>query len=144
MFGGREQSADDGNASDGQVMTPQETTTLYRPVGPRELELIEASGFRAFPPRLPEQPIFYPVLNLEYAAQIARDWNAKDARTGYRGFVTRFQVRTAFLARYQPKQVGAAAHMEYWVPAEELAEFNDAIVGPIEVVAEFTGTAGGS
>jgi hypothetical protein len=36
--------------------------TLYRPVGKKELELIRASGFRAFPPRLPGQPFFYPVL----------------------------------------------------------------------------------
>ncbi len=79
VFGGPERSAGGGKASDGHQMTAQETTTLYRPVGPRELELIEASGFRAFPPRLPEQPIFYPVLSFEYAAQIARDWNAKDA-----------------------------------------------------------------
>jgi hypothetical protein len=49
---------------------------LYRPVGPKELALIAASDYTAFPPRLAEQPIFYPVLNFEYAEQIARDWNA--------------------------------------------------------------------
>jgi len=49
------------------------TITLYRPVGPKELALIEESGWREFPLRLPEQPIFYPVLNEEYATQIARD-----------------------------------------------------------------------
>lgn len=48
-----------------------ETKTLYRPVGPNELKLIAASGYREFPPRLPEQPIFYPVLNEEYARQIS-------------------------------------------------------------------------
>ena len=53
-----------------------ETSILYRPVGTEELDLIRASGFSAFPPRLPEQPIFYPVLTEEYAVQIARDWNA--------------------------------------------------------------------
>jgi hypothetical protein len=123
-------------------MTADETVTLYRPVGPKELELIERSGFSAFPPRLPEQPIFYPVLNQAYAEQIARDWNAKDARTGYRGFVTRFRVRTAFLERHSPKQVGSAIHLEYWIPAEELAEFNANIVGPIEVVSRFSGQQG--
>lgn len=71
-----------------------ETTTLYRPVGPKELALIEESGWRAFPPRLPEQPYFYPVVNEEYAAQIARDWNVKASGTG---FVTRFAVRSEFL-----------------------------------------------
>jgi hypothetical protein len=44
--------------------------TLYRPVGQKELDLIRELEYRAFPPRLPEQPIFYPVLNQEYAAQI--------------------------------------------------------------------------
>ena len=82
-------------------MTADDTVTLYRPVGPKELELIERSGFSAFPPRLPEQPIFYPVLNQANAEQIARDWNAKNASTGYRGFVTRFRVRTSFLKHYE-------------------------------------------
>jgi len=38
-----------------------ETTTLYRPVGQEELNLIQSSGYREFPPRLPHQPIFYAV-----------------------------------------------------------------------------------
>jgi hypothetical protein len=101
----------------------EDTTVLYRPVGAKELALIEASGFRAFPPRLPEQPIFYPVLNEEYATQIARDWNARqnEDRVGY---VTRFRVRSAYLARFQVQVVGARVHEELWVPAEELEEFN--------------------
>jgi hypothetical protein len=118
------------------------TTTLFRPVGPKELDLIGQSGFREFPPRLPDQPIVYPVLNQEYAEQIAREWNAKDASRGYAGYVTRFEVDSDFLARYEPKQVGAALHQELWVPAEELADFNRNIVGPIEVVAEFHGAPG--
>jgi ADP-ribosylglycohydrolase len=111
--------------------------TLYRPVGSKELALIEASGYRAFPPRLPEQPIFYPVLNEDYAAQIARDWNARGAGLGY---VTRFLVHTAFLERYPVQVVGNTTHAEYWIPAEDLAEFNANIVGPIEVIAEFRGS----
>jgi hypothetical protein len=118
-------------------MADRETVTLFRPAGPKELALIRESGFRAFPPRLPEQPIFYPVLNEEYAAQIARDWNAKDPSTGYRGYVTRFRVRTAYLQRYEVCTVGSRVHQEYWIPAEDLPEFNRNIVGPIEVVAEF-------
>ena len=43
-------------------MNEPQTITLFRPVGPKELELIRAANFRAFPPRLPDQPIFYPVL----------------------------------------------------------------------------------
>src|SRR5262245_64455935 len=73
-----------------------DTIGLYRPVGPKELELVRQSGFLRFPPRLPEQPIFYPVLNLEYAEQIARDWNVR--ASGF-GAVTAFQVRRTFLDR---------------------------------------------
>jgi len=107
---------------------------LFRPVGPAELALIEASGFLAFPPRLPEQPIFYPVTNLEYATQIARDWNVPESGAG---FVTRFAVDAAFIARYPRRIVGGRVHEELWVPAEELADFNRHIVGQIEIVAEF-------
>ena len=110
------------------------TTTLYRPVGPQELALIEASGWRAFPPRLPEQPIFYPVLNEAYAIQIARDWNVPASGSGY---VTRFAVRTDFLARYEIQTVGAAMHQELWIPAEDLTALNETIIGLIEVTAEF-------
>lgn len=115
-------------------MTDDALATLYRPVGPKELELIRQSGYAAFPPRLPEQPIFYPVLNEEYATKIARDWNVKSSGAGY---VTRFSVRTAYLSRYEVQQVGSRIHPEYWIPAEELDEFNRNIVGPIEVIAEF-------
>lgn len=120
-------------------MTAKQTTTLFRPVGPKELALIRQSGFREFPPRLPGQPIFYPVLNQQYAEQIPRDWNAKDPGTDYSGFVTRIEVRTAFLDRYEPRQVGAGIHQELWVPAEDLVDLNQNIVGLIEVIAEFHG-----
>ena len=115
-----------------------ETTILYRPVGPKELALIAASGFREFPLRLREQPIFYPVLNEEYARQIAQDWNVSDSGAGY---VTRFAVRKEFVARYSARQVGASVHRELWIPAEELAEMNRNIVGPIEVIAEYQAEA---
>src|SRR6266478_2165627 len=111
-----------------------EMTILYRPVGQKELALIAASGYREFPPRLPEQPIFYPVLNEEYARQIAREWNVPASGSGY---VTRFAVRKEFLARYGEQQVGASVHRELWIPAEELAEMNRNMVGLIEVIAEY-------
>jgi len=111
-----------------------DAVTLFRPVGPKELALIRGSGWREFPPRLPGQPIFYPVLNVEYAIQIARDWNVKDSGAG---FVTRFQVDAAFARRYPVHIVGSSVHRELWVPAEDVAEFNRHIVGPIEVIAEF-------
>ena len=118
-------------------MSP-ETTILYRPVCPKELALIAASGYRAFPPRLPEQPIFYPVLNEEYARQIAREWNVPASGSG---FVTRFAVRKEFLARYRERQVGASIHREVWIPADELTEMNRNIVGLIEVIAEYKSKA---
>jgi hypothetical protein len=111
-----------------------ETKTLYRPVGEKELELIRQSGWRAFPPRLPEQPIFYPVLNEEYAAQIASDWNTRDGGTGY---ALRFAVDADYIAQFPVQTVGASVHREYWIPAEELSEFNRHIVGLIEVLSEF-------
>lgn len=115
-----------------------ETVTLFRPTGKNELALIEASGFTAFPPRLPEQPIFYPVLNEEYAAQIARDWNAK-YNADKIGYVTKFEVLKEFLDKYEVKIVGGATHEEYWIPTEDLEEFNRNIIGEIEVIAEFRG-----
>jgi hypothetical protein len=115
-------------------MAQIETTTLYRPVGPEELELIKQADWRAFPPRLPEQPIFYPVINEEYARQIARDWNVKASGAG---FVTKFEVESDYLSQSNVHIVGASEHAEYWIPAERLAEFNQRIVGRIEVIAEF-------
>jgi len=117
----------------------QETTILFRPVGQQELDLIRDSGFTAFPPRLPEQPIFYPVLNESYATQIARDWNARQNNPKV-GYVTRFRVRIDYLRQFEVHTVGAMIHQEYWIPAEALDEFNRNIVGLIEVIAEYRGT----
>src|SRR5690242_10433985 len=114
-----------------------ETTVLFRPVGSEELALIQESNSTQFPPRLFWQPIFYPVLNESYAVQIARDWNARDGKSGY---VTCFHIRTSFLQRYQVHQVGSTIHQEYWIPAEDLEEFNRNIVGRIEMIAEFHST----
>ena len=114
-----------------------ETTTLYRPVGQGELDLVRASGFRRFPPRLPEQPIFYPVLNEQYATQIARDWNTRDASSGFVGYVLRFAVRSECLDHYQVRTVGSPEHREYWIPAADLEIFNENIVGAIELITEF-------
>lgn len=111
-----------------------ETITLWRPVGPKELALIEASGWREFPPRLPEQPIFYPVTTRDYAIKIARDWNVPASGAG---FVTEFDVDAAFLGQYPVETAGGRDHQEYWIPAGELPAFNAAIVGTIRVVDEF-------
>ncbi|WP_139924663.1 ADP-ribosylation/crystallin J1 [Hymenobacter sp. DG01] len=110
------------------------TTLLYRPVNQAELDLIAASGWLAFPPRLPEQPIFYPVLNEQYAAQIARDWNVPYYGVGY---VLRFAVEADYADQFPVQNVGGPEHDELWIPAEELAEFNLHIIGQIEVVSVF-------
>jgi hypothetical protein len=115
-----------------------QTIVLFRPVGQKELELIRQSEFSEFPPRLPEQPIFYPVSNEEYAKQIARDWNAKHNSEKV-GYVTRFKVQSEYLKRHKVQRVGGSLHEEYWIPAEELTEFNRNIVGRIEVVSEYRG-----
>lgn len=113
------------------------TVVLYRPVGDEELSLIQASEWKSFPPRLPEQPIFYPVLGEDYAAQIAEQWNTKNGRNGY---VLRFRVEREYIAKFVIHTVGSRIHREYWIPAEELHEFNRHIVGPIEIVRRFSGS----
>ena len=103
-------------------------------MGPKELALIAASGMRAFPPRLPEQPIFYPVLTEAYAVKIARDWNVPASGSGH---VLRLEVLRTFVDRYEVREAGGRDHLEYWIPSEHLAEFNAAIVGPIVLVKTF-------
>lgn len=117
-----------------RTMTDPTTLTLWRPCGPAELALVRESGWTAWPPRLPDQPIFYPVLNEEYATKIARDWNAPRDGVGY---VTRFEIDRTFAERYPIQQAGGRTILELWVPAEELADFNREIIGPIQVVAEY-------
>lgn len=115
-------------------MTEIETITLWRPTGPEEIELVRQSGSRRWPPRLPDQPIFYPVLGEEYATMIARDWNVKASGVGY---VTRFEVAKEFLDAYEVHQVGGQTILEYWIPADDLEAMNDAIVGTIDEVAVY-------
>lgn len=114
-------------------------TNLFRPVGLHELALLWDSGMRAFPERLAQQPIFYPVVNLEYARQIAREWNTPDANSGFAGFVTQFGVSTTYLSKYDLHTAGSATHREYWIPAKELTSFNKAISGLISVDEAYFG-----
>lgn len=110
------------------------TVVLYRPTGPQELALVAASGYLRWPPRLPDQPIFYPVTNEQYAIEIARDWNVPASGEG---FVTRFEVLKSFMDRYPLHQVGAGHHTEWWIPAEDLEAMNDHLVGRIQVLTRF-------
>lgn len=113
--------------------------TLYRPVGEKELELITASEFRRFPPRLDWQPIFYPVLNQAYAEQIAFEWNTQDAFSGFAGHVTAFDLPVDYLSQFPVQNVGGEIHEELWVPAEQLEDFNDHIIGNIRLIRSFYG-----
>jgi len=112
---------------------------LYRPVGLKELELILNTDSKKFPPRLSWQPIFYPVLNFDYAAQICYQWNVVDNNSGFCGFVTEFSLNESYLEKFEEQVVGGDLHRELWVPSEELEEFNSRIIGGIRVTAAFYG-----
>lgn len=128
-------------STDGAVEYDGDLVVLYRPTGPREYALLQANGFSRWPPRLLEQPIFYPVTNARYAREISVRWNIQDSGVGY---VTRFRVPKAFMDRYPVQKVGGAHHTEWWVPAEELEALNDAIVGRIDVIGEYRGADDGT
>ena len=110
---------------------------LHRPVGLEELRLIAEADYGAFPPRLPEQPIFYPVLDFEYAEMIARDWNTNSH--SYAGFVTRFEIDDDYAGQFEVHTVGSGICQELWAPAEELERCNAHIVGKITVEAAYYG-----
>lgn len=112
--------------------------TLFRPTGLAELALVFDSKMKEFPPRLREQPIFYPVLNQTYAAQIAREWNTKSP-PNFAGYVTRFQIDGDYAAQFPTQTVGSGTHQELWVPAERLPEFNSKILGCIQTVEAYFG-----
>lgn len=108
---------------------------LYRPVGLKELELIAESGFRRYPPRLPWQPIFYPVVTREYAREIITQWNQTEQDAGYCGFITEFDVVENYVSKYVIQQLGGGSkYRELWIPAGELELFNDHILGEIRVI----------
>lgn len=113
----------------------QETVVLYRPIGPKELEALAQLAYRRWPPRLPEQPFFYPVVNERYAREIAAKWNVPESGSG---FVTRFEVKKSFMDHYPVRQAGGKQHLEWWIPAQDLEKLNDNIVGLIEVVGEYS------
>ena len=106
------------------------TITLYRPVGPTELDLIKKSDYTKFPPRLPEQPIFYPVMNKEYAIQITDQWNLPAYGLGA---VVEFNMDIEYINKFNVENVGDEIHNELWIPAEQLNEFNDNIIGIIKM-----------
>lgn len=116
-----------------------EPRILFRPVDAQELARIAAADYRAFPPRLPSQPTFDPVLTETYAVELAQQWSMTSSSSASAAYVVRFAIDAAFVARYPVQEAGSRQHLELWVPAEELEEFNRHIVGRIEVIAEFPG-----
>lgn len=113
-----------------------ESVTLWRPAGQKEIDLVAAAGWRAWPPRLPEQPFFYPVLNRWYATKITREWNVPRGGVGY---VARFGVQKDYLGQFPVQQAGGRDVLEYWIPAEELGEFNANMTGPVMEEARYLG-----
>ena len=110
---------------------------LYRPMNADELRLVYEMGMRGFPPRKPEQPIFYPVLNLEYANEISQRWNTEGQSAA--GYVGQFNLDDGYSARFELQKVGTIHHVELWVPSEELSEFNKHIISEIKIVSAFFG-----
>ncbi len=115
----------------------EQTRTLYRPVGLKEAELILVKG--EFPPRPPEESIFYPYLNAAYAEEVARDRYTRQLTTNYAGFVTEFRVQKSYLEGFKERVVGDEYHTELWIPAAQLDEFHQHIEGKIEITAAFYG-----
>lgn len=120
-------------------MTAQ-TVTLFRPVGLHELALLWDSGMREFPPRLPHQPIFYPVANKGYARQIASTWNINDEASGFAGLVMQFDVQASFLSAFELHVVGSSEHAEYWIPTEQLSAFNQSITALVRITDAYFGS----
>ena len=112
-----------------------DTTVLFRPVGEKELALIVGRLSRLSTP---------PARAADFLSRHERRLRGSDrARLEHSRrrdrLRERFRVRSAFLRRYSRHTVGASTHGEYWIPAEELPDFNAALVGPIEVIAELHG-----
>lgn len=71
--------------------------------------------------------------------ELARDWNTKDEFSGYVGYVMEFEIKDDFISNYDVHIVGGNIHQEYWIPANELEEFNDNIIGYIKVIDKYSG-----
>lgn len=112
---------------------------LYRPVGFKEMNLILDTGCKRYPKRLPTQPIFYPVLNQEYAIEIAKKWNTKDINSNFVGYITEFSIDDKYISKYKVHIVGASKHAELWIPSEDLQTFNAHIIIPIRISHAFYG-----
>ena len=103
---------------------------LFRPVNIYELYKIDKSGWKRFPPRLPEQPIFYPVLDYNYAKKINK-WNIDAYGKGY---IVSFEIDDDYISQFDIHNVGDKNDKEYWIPVDELDKFNEKIIGKIFII----------
>lgn len=126
---------DADHISGSNAINASDTLTLWRPTGQAELDLVAASGWRAWP-RLPEQPFFYLGLNRWHATKGARERSVPSEGVGY---VTRFVVQRAHMHRYRVHRTGGHQELEYQIPAEELADLNAHIIGAITEEADYRG-----
>jgi hypothetical protein len=109
---------------------------LFRSVGEKEFRIIQQRGFKSFPARLPGQPVFHPVLNKQYAMELAAKHNAADI-SSYRNYVLEFEVDDDYISWFDVETKGAEYRQEYDIPAEQLDEFNSHINGLISVVGVY-------
>jgi len=104
------------------------TTTLYRAVGPPELERIRAARSRAFPKRLHHDPVFVMAASAGRARATARQWNAE----GRVGYVLSFEVDAAWCRTHVSADAGDRG--ERWIPAEAVPDLNAHLVAEIRLV----------
>ena len=53
--------------------------------------------------------------------------------------MTQFDVNDAYISQFDVQIVGGSQHQELWIPAEDLAKFNQQIVDKIAIVAAYYG-----
>jgi hypothetical protein len=112
---------------------------LFRPVGVSELGLLAKNGFRRFPPPTAEKQAFCPMLAFDDARRVAEQSNTKDRKSGFAGFVTRFEVADDYVRRLEPGAPGGRWTRGFRVPLSELENFNRHIIGTIEIVRRYFG-----
>lgn len=112
--------------------------TLYKSLSPVELAGVINNGWQSFAPLPIEQTIFAPKINLEHAQMLARQLEACLHTVGY---VVCFTIEADFLQRFQCQTIAYEEQREYRIPAEELALFNQHLIGRIQPLTAFVNPA---
>jgi SMI1/KNR4 family protein SUKH-1 len=110
------------------------TVRVWRSIGPAERDLVEASGWRAWP-RLPEQLSFSWSESRESATGHARQRLVPREGVGYVMFS---DVRTDHLTRIGVDQTDGDVRR---IPAEHLTDWNANLVGAIQEAARYAAPA---